>query len=128
MSPARLEHVNLTVKDPKATAAWMHRVFGWHTRWEGPGMQTGYTVHVGEEDTYVALFSYGEDAETAPYDRYRTNGALNHIAVVVDDIDVAEEAVKAEGFTPINHASYEPGKRFYFLDENEVEIEIVAYD
>ena len=38
---ARLEHVNMTVSDPQATAAMLHRVFGWKTRWEGAGMETG---------------------------------------------------------------------------------------
>ena len=58
MAQARLEHINMTVSDPKATAAWLGRVFGWKIRWEGAGMQTGYTVHVGSDDTYVALFTY----------------------------------------------------------------------
>ena len=55
---AKLEHLNMTVSDPKATAAWIERVFGWSVRWEGAGMQTGYTVHIGNDDTYVALFTY----------------------------------------------------------------------
>lgn len=33
---ATLEHVNLTVPDPDATAAWLCEVFGWHIRWQGP--------------------------------------------------------------------------------------------
>lgn len=123
---ATLEHVNVTVADPKATAAWMQRLFGWKIRWEGPGMQTGYTVHVGDDDSYVALFSYG-DAMNADYDRYRTRGALNHIAVTVDDIDETERLVKAEGFEPMNHGDYEPGRRFYFVDRDGIEVEIVSY-
>ena len=58
----RLEHVNITVADPDATAELFVRLFGWRVRWAGPGMQTGRTVHVGGEDSYVALFSFG-DAE-----------------------------------------------------------------
>lgn len=127
MASARLEHVNMTVSDPKATAAWIERVFGWHVRWEGAGMQTGYTVHIGNSDTYVALFSYNETA--APNEvSYRTRGGLNHWAVVVDDIDAVEERVKAEGFTPGSHADYEPGRRFYFHDADGIEIEVVQYD
>ena len=60
MAAARLEHVNMTVTDPRATAAWIERVFGWKIRWEGPGMTTGYTVHIGDDDSYVALFTYPE--------------------------------------------------------------------
>ncbi|MDJ1014973.1 MAG: VOC family protein [Paracoccaceae bacterium] len=124
---ASLEHVNMTVSDPKATAAWIERVFNWHIRWEGPGMQTGYTVHVGDDTSYVALFSFQKGQEPKS-DSYITKGGLNHWAVVVDDIDATEERVKAEGFTPINHADYEPGRRFYFHDNDGIEIEVVQYD
>ena len=74
----QLEHANVTVSNPKATAAWLCDVFDWHIRWEGPGMQTGYTVHVGTDDSYVALFSYG-DAKPAKDESYRTIGMLNRL-------------------------------------------------
>ena len=124
---ARLEHLNITVSDPKATAAWITRIFGWDIRWEGPGMTTGYTIHIGGEDSYVALFSFNDGQGEAP-ESYRTKGGLNHWAVVVDDLDATEAKVKAEGFTPINHADYEPGRRFYFHDHDGIEIEVVEYD
>ncbi len=122
----RLEHVNMTVSDPKATAAWIERIFGWRVRWEGPGMETGYTVHIGDEDTYVALFSYPETPDPKNTS-YRTRGGLNHWAVVVDDLDDVEARVKAEGFTPVNHADYEPGRRFYFHDTDGIEVEVMQY-
>ena len=127
MATARLEHVNMTVSDPKATAAWIGRVFGWKIRWEGPGMQTGYSVHVGETDTYVALFTFPETPDPKQ-ESYRIKGGLNHWAVVVDDIDAVEDRVKKEGFTPVNHANYEPGRRFYFHDADDIEVEVVQYD
>ena len=126
MASARLEHVNMTVSDPKATAAWIERIFGWSVRWEGPGMQTGYTVHIGSKDTYVALFSFPETPEPK-YESYHTKGGLNHWAVVVDDLDAVEDRVKAEGFAPVNHADYEPGRRFYFHDHDGIEVEVVQY-
>ena len=127
MTSARLEHVNMTVSDPKATAAWIERVFGWKIRWEGAGMQTGYTVHIGNDDTYVALFTFAETPDPKQQS-YRIKGGLNHWAVVVDDLDEVEERVKAEGFTPGSHADYEPGRRFYFHDNDGIEIEVVQYD
>ncbi len=126
MPATRLEHLNMTVSDPKATAAWIERVFGWNIRWEGPGMETGYTVHIGSDDSYVALFSFA-DAQRDPGDPHITRGGLNHWAVVVDDLDATEERVKAEGFTPKSHADYEPGRRFYFHDADGIEIEVVQY-
>lgn len=124
---ARLEHLNFTVSDPHKTAAWIERIFGWTIRWEGPGMETGYTIHIGTRDSYVALFRFtGDQAE--PPDSYNTKGGLNHWAVVVDDLDATEARVKAEGFTPEKHANYEPGRRFYFYDHDGIEVEVVSYD
>ncbi len=121
-----LEHVNVTVADPVAMAALLCDLFGWQVRWQGPGMTTGHTVHVGTKDNYVALFSYG-DPDDPGQDSYRTRGAMNHIGVVVDDLDAVEERVKRAGFDTVNHADYTPGRRFYFRESNGVEIEVVSY-
>lgn len=128
MSAARLEHINMTVSDPKSTAAWLDRVFGWKIRWEGPVLGgAGYTIHVGNADSYVAL--YGPKSARAGTDNsYTTSGGLNHWAVVVDDLEDIEKRVKAEGFEAGNHADYEPGRRFYFHDGDGIEIEVVQYD
>jgi len=123
---ARLEHVNITVADPDATAALLCHLFDWRIRWSGKGMQTGRTVHVGETDSYVALFSFGDPAERVQ-ESYLTRAGLNHIAVVVDDLDTAEARIKSAGYVTENHADYEPGRRFYFTEENGVEIEVVQY-
>lgn len=122
----RLEHVNVTVADPKATAALLCDLFGWQVRWSGPAMQTGHTVHVGGPDSYVALFTHGkpDPARDVSYD---TRGALNHIAVVVDDLDATEALILRRGYVTESHADYEPGRRFYFTEENGLEIEVVQY-
>ena len=124
---AMLEHTNYTVSDPDATAAWMCTLFGWHVRWSGAGMTTGRTVHVGTDTHYLALFTYG-DAKPSAEETYRHVGGLNHICLVVDDIDTMEAAVKEQGFVPKSHADYEPGRRFYFHDNDGIEYELVAYD
>lgn len=124
---ATLEHANFTVADPKATAAWLGDVFGWHIRWEGDAMAGGYTVHVGTGDRYLALYSPGNAQKTSA-SSYDTIGGLNHIGITVDDLDAAETRVAKAGFTPHNHADYEPGKRFYFRDDNNIEFEVVQYD
>ncbi|NJM84280.1 MAG: VOC family protein [Tabrizicola sp.] len=123
---ARLEHVNVTVADPDAAAQVLCALFGWKLRWAGAGMETGRTVHVGDDTSYVALFSYGSP-EKLGQESYRTQGGLNHIGVVVDDLDAAEARVKQAGYLPTNHADYEPGKRFYFVEGNGIEIEVVSY-
>ena len=125
--PAMFEHANITVSDPAATAAWMQKLFGWHIRWEGGAMAGGHTKHVGTDTHYVALYSPGNPGEPTG-DNYSTAGGLNHLAAVVDDIDATEAAIKAHGFTTGNHGDYEPGRRFYFHDDDNIEFEVVQYD
>jgi catechol 2,3-dioxygenase-like lactoylglutathione lyase family enzyme len=124
---ARLEHANYTVSDPAATAAWMQKLFGWHIRWEGDAMAGGHTKHVGTDSQYVALYTPGI-ATALKHGSYEVVGGLNHIAVVVDDLDATERAIKKHGFVTGNHADYEPGRRFYFHDADGIEYEVVQYD
>ena len=104
---ARLEHVNVTVADPDATAALLCRLFDWRVRWSGKGMQTGRTVHVGEHvgetDSYVALFSFGNPGESLS-ESYRTKAGLNHIAVVVEDLEATEQRIRNAGYVTENLA------------------------
>ncbi|ETW92628.1 MAG: hypothetical protein ETSY2_52965, partial [Candidatus Entotheonella gemina] len=53
---------------------------------------------------------------------------LNHFAFVVDNLDDARERLQSLGITPETDADYEPGRRFYFVDPDGVEIELVEYD
>ncbi|HZG47807.1 MAG TPA: VOC family protein [Allosphingosinicella sp.] len=122
MATGTLEHVNVTVIDPDRTADMLSRLFGWHRRWEGPAKLGGYTVHVGTDDAYVAVYRYPDGRAPA-----LDSGRLNHIGVVVDDLDAAEARVREAGYQPFNHGAYEPGRRFYFLDTDQVEFEVISY-
>ncbi|WP_298973971.1 VOC family protein [uncultured Roseobacter sp.] len=124
---AMLEHANYTVSDGDATAAWMCDLFGWHIRWKGPSIDGGQSIHVGTDTQYLALYTPGKGTAEKS-NSYLTNGGLNHIAVVVDDIDAMERAVTDKGFTAGNHGDYEPGRRFYFHDHDNIEYEVVQYD
>ncbi len=115
---AILEHVNITVSDPQKTAALMATLFDWNIRWEGPAKSGGRTVHVGTDDAYLAVYANGG----AP-----PQGRLNHVGIVVDDLDATERRVIAAGLTPFSHGDYEPGRRFYFLDDDGIEFEVVSY-
>jgi catechol 2,3-dioxygenase-like lactoylglutathione lyase family enzyme len=125
--PAQLEHANYTVSDPTATAAWMEKLFGWHIRWQGDAIAGGRTVHVGTDTQYVALYTPGTKMRDGG-SSYTAVGGLNHVAVVVDDLDETETAIREHGFTTGNHGDYEPGRRFYFHDNDGIEYEVVQYD
>lgn len=123
----RLEHVNIAVADPDATAAFLAEVFGWSIRWSGAAMGDGYSVHVGDGSGYVALYRPGGDQPRGVAKRYAIWGGLNHVGVVVDDLAEVEARVIAAGHVPHSHADYEPGRRFYFEGPDGVEYEVVSY-
>ena len=120
---ARLEHVNIRVSDPDRTAAFLARLCGWHERWRGPSALGGWTIHLGGEFDYIALYQ-GDTPLDGPFAKGRP---LQHIGLVVDDLDAAERVVIAEGLVPFNHADYEPGRRFYVFDWDGIEWELVSY-
>jgi catechol 2,3-dioxygenase-like lactoylglutathione lyase family enzyme len=125
MSSLRIEHVNVTVADPVRTSGLMERLFDWHVRWSGPAQNGGHTIHVGSNDHYVALYTGGDTARVAGV--FAKGNPLNHIGVEVDNLDATEARVIAAGLTPFSHADYEPGRRFYFLDPDGIEYEVVSY-
>ena len=57
MGKGRIEHVNLTVSDIGRSAAFVEELLGWRQRGRGAAMNGGETIHVGEEDTYLALYT-----------------------------------------------------------------------
>ena len=123
---ARLEHVNVTVTDPAATAAMLSDLFGWRIRWQGAAKLGGHTIHVGEDDTYLAVYTPPDGTAKSP-ESYHSHGGLNHVGVVVDDLDAVEAKAKARGLSTHSHADYEPGRRFYFHDAVGIEWEVVSY-
>ncbi|WP_338468085.1 VOC family protein [Novosphingobium sp. ZN18A2] len=123
MASARLEHANITVSDPDRSAALLEKLCGWHERWRGPAINNGWTIHVGSDTDYVALYTPGKP-QAAPFAK---GVPLNHVGLLVDDLDAAEAVVKEAGLTPMNHADYEPGRRFYFFDWDGIEFEVVSY-
>ena len=125
MSEPRLEHINVTVTDPDRTAALMQALFGWRERWRGPARDGGHTIHVGSDNHYLALYT-GRGVAYTDAD-FAKGRPLNHIGVVVDDLDAVEARCVQAGLRPFNHGDYDPGRRFYFLDPDGVEYEVVSY-
>ena len=90
-----------TVRDAKATAEELCGLFDWKVRWHGDAMDgLGETYHVGSEDTYLALYARNTGAGTSDDSSYTTEQGLNHIDVVVPDINAMEAKVKAAGYKP----------------------------
>ena len=122
MRSAYLEHVNITVSDIERSAALLEQLLGWRIRWRGPSQLGGETIHIGGDEDYIALYTKG-----APVAHFAKGAPLNHVGIVVPDLDVAEAVVRAAGLEPFSHGDYEPGRRFYFFDWDGIEFELVSY-
>lgn len=125
---AYLEHINVTVKDPDKLSALLCRLFDWKVRWSGAALDNGSSVHVGNDDSYLALYTHENttDKKSDSHLNHLLINNLNHLGIVVSDLDKVELNVKAEGYEPCSHGDYEPGRRFYF-HVDQLEIEIVEY-
>lgn len=119
-----IEHVNITVSDPERMAALLGDLFGWRIRWQGPARDNGRVIHVGDDQFYLAVYT---PPEAPTPDIFAKGRPLNHVGIVVDDLDAIERRVEAAGLVPFAHGDYEPGRRFYFLDYDGTEFEIVSY-
>lgn len=126
-SACYLEHVNLTVSNVQKSAHMLCKLFEWRIRWQGKSKNGGFTIHVGNDDSYLALYAPKVPTLDSSLISYTIPGSLNHIAVVVEDLDAVEARVQALGLKPFNHGDYEPGRRFYFLDGDGTEFEVVSY-
>jgi len=117
-----IEHVNLTVTDIDRSAALFENLLGWRRRWRGEAANGGETIHVGEERTYLALYTDRQD-----HAGQRKGRPLNQVGLEVDDLGAAERVVAEAGLEPFGHGDYQPGRRFYFFDWDGIEFEIVSY-
>ena len=104
----------------------MQAVFGWRIRWQGPALESGFTLHIGTEAQYLAQY-YPADLQKTPSDPHGFLGGLNHIGVCVRDLVACEARAKKAGFTPREHAVYEPRSRVCFRDFDGIEYEVVSY-
>ncbi len=123
----QLEHANITVGDPDTVANELCALFDWHIRWSGDAIHGGRTVHVGTDDFYLALYRTRDAAVGTASSTYDQINGLNHIGLVVNDLDAVHARVVEAGYTPHGHEDYEPGRRFYFYIEGGLEFEMVSY-
>jgi len=117
--------VNVTVSDPDRAAKLMQDLFGWSIRWRGPARDGGHTIHVGTGSDYLALYTGKDIAYTD--DDFAKGRPLNHVGIEVDDLEAVEARAVAAGLVPFNHGDYDPGRRFYLLDPDGIEYEVVSY-
>lgn len=125
MLKIKIEHVNISVSNAFETAQMLEELFDWKIRWQGNSQLGGYTIHIGDDEQYLALWSPSKDG--APLAKFKKGAPLNHIGIETSDLDLIERRVREFGFEPFNFADYDPGKRFYFFDNDGIEFEIISY-
>ena len=130
MPKGQIEHANITVTDPDRSAQLLKDLLGWEERWKGHSALGGDTIHVGEPGngaSYIALYT-NDEVRASKGLHYSKGAPLNHIGLVVDDLDAAEDVVLGAGLETSSHGDYEPGRRFYFYDWDGIEFEVVSYE
>ncbi|MEP0392098.1 MAG: VOC family protein [Erythrobacter sp.] len=130
MALGRIEHANLTVTNPERSAELFKNLLGWEERWRGESQLGGNTIHVGAPGNganYMALYT-NEEVHSEAGRRHTKGQPLNHVGLLVDDLAAAETVVIQAGLEPTSHGNYDPGQRFYFVDWDGIEFEVISYE
>jgi catechol 2,3-dioxygenase-like lactoylglutathione lyase family enzyme len=85
-------------------------------------MNCGETIHVGEDQTYLALYTDRRDHAGQVKGR-----PLNHVGCRSPTSTRPSRSCSTRS-APFGHDDYEPGRRFYFYDWDGIEFELVSYD
>ena len=124
----RLEHANLCVRDIDGMIRFIQTAFpDFRIRFDGPGSDGARWVHVGTDETYLAL-----NQATVQPDRQWTPYAglpgVNHLAYEVDDVEALRERLTSAGYEDSTVPNAHPyRKRVYFHDLEGNDWEFVQY-
>jgi catechol 2,3-dioxygenase-like lactoylglutathione lyase family enzyme len=124
----KLEHANLCVRDIDAMIRFLRTAFPeFRVRGEGKSADGTRWVHVGTEQTYIALGQSRLEPPTrwAPYEGMP---GVNHLAYEVDDVEALRARMSSAGYrdstVPNNHPFR---RRLYFNDPEGNVWEFVQY-
>jgi len=124
----RLEHANLQVRDLDGMITFVQTAFpDFQLRGEGKSWSGGRWVHLGNDDTYLALTqAVHEPAET--WVPYAGKPGLNHLGYEVDDASSLRERMRAAGYQDSTVPNDHPHRtRVYFHDPEGNDWEFVEY-
>jgi catechol 2,3-dioxygenase-like lactoylglutathione lyase family enzyme len=104
----RLEHANISVRDIEALIRFLKTAFS-DFQVRGEGICNGVRwVHVGTNDTYIALNQANADSERHRKPYSGEEPGVNHLAYEVDNVESLRASLKAAGYresTPPERAS-----------------------
>jgi catechol 2,3-dioxygenase-like lactoylglutathione lyase family enzyme len=124
----RMEHANLLVRDIDATIRFLQTALPeFQIRRDVRDARGSRWVHIGTEDTYIAL----SQASVEPKQRwtpYSGVPGINHLGYEVDDVDALRARMRAAGFKDSTVPNSHPyRKRVYFNDPDGNDWEFVQY-
>jgi catechol 2,3-dioxygenase-like lactoylglutathione lyase family enzyme len=124
----RLEHANVCVRDIEAMIRFLQTAFP-ESRLRGEGQSNDGTrwVHVGGNDSYIALGEAKTDSERH-WIPYSGEPGVNHLAYEVDDVESLRARLIAAGYRESTVPNAHPHrKRVYFYDPEGNDWEFVQY-
>ncbi len=123
-----LEHANLGVHDIDAMIGYLRTAFPeFRVRHDDTGADGRRWVHVGTDDTYLALNQADSD-RPPPGHPYQGRPGMNHLGFVVDDVDALRSRMLAAGYEESTIPNSHPyRKRVYFYDPEGNDWEFVQY-
>ncbi len=124
----RLEHANLAVRDVDAMITFLRAASPeFRIRSSGKTWQGARWVHVGTNDTYIALNEATlEPAE--PWVPYAGRPGTNHLGYEVDDVESLRSRLTAAGYRDSTVPNAHPHRqRVYFYDPEGNDWEFVEY-
>jgi catechol 2,3-dioxygenase-like lactoylglutathione lyase family enzyme len=124
----RLEHANLCVRDVQGMIRFLQTAFPeFRVRGEGKGQDGTRWVHVGTNDTYIALNQARTEPEE-PWTPYQGRPGVNHLAYEVDDAEALRRRLESAGYRESTVPNAHPHrKRVYFYDPEGNDWEFVQY-
>jgi len=126
--PVRLEHANLCVGDVDAEIAFLKTAFPeFRVRGQGVNAMGTRWVHVGTDDTYIALTG-AKAPRSESQTPYTGRPGLNHLAYEVDDAAALRERMLEAGYRESTVPNAHPFRtRIYFYDPEGNDWEFVQY-
>ncbi len=124
----RLEHANLAVRDVDAMLSFLQTAFpDFHIRGEGKTWQGGRWIHIGSDETYIAV-NEAPDIPAEEWVPYGGKPGTNHLGYVVEDVDALRARMLGAGYRDSTIPNSHPHRRrVYFYDREGNDWEFVQY-
>ena len=124
----RLEHANLCVRDIDGMIRFLQTAFSqFRIRHDATGQDGTRWVHIGTDETYIALNQASAEPQTG-WTPYEGMPGVNHLAYEVDDVAALSDRLKSAGYKDSTPPNAHPHRtRVYFNDPEGNDWEFVQY-